>query len=91
MVTFKSFRKTFNSTFGLPPPPVDIALARGLCVDALVDVPIAAKCALLERLPHLRRAGDWQDMRCSLFDVLSRCHGEAIARNRMVSIDGLLE
>ena len=91
MVNFKSLKKALNSRFGLPPAPVDMTLARSLCLDALVDVPIAAKAALLERLPQLRRAGDWQDMRCSLFDVLSQRHGEAIARTRVARLDGLLE
>jgi len=87
VLNFKSIKKAVQSTLGLLP---DLSTWRPRAVFALADVPMAAKSALLERLPYLRRVGDWQDMRCSLFDVLSRCHGEAIARTRMVSIDGSL-
>jgi hypothetical protein len=64
--------------------------ARRLSFDALLDVPIAAKAKLLERLDRLRRAGDWEDLGCSLFDVVSRCHGEAEARGRLDALDSQL-
>lgn len=87
----KSLRKTLISTLGVGAACVDMEHARSLALDALMDVPIPGKVTLLDRIDRLRRTGDWQDLRCRRFDVLSRCHGEQATRARLNKIDDLLQ
>jgi hypothetical protein len=87
MVTFRSFRNSFLSTFGLAHAAPDIDALRELCVNLLDDVPAADRQSMLLRLEKMRRADDVWHLRGALFDTISRAHGEAAARERLAFLD----
>ena len=87
MVTFRSFRDSFLSTLGLQRRAPDIDALRELCVELLADVPAADRTGMLMRLEKMRRADDMWHLRGALFDTISRAHGEAAARKRLVTLD----
>jgi hypothetical protein len=87
MVTFRSFRNSFLSTLGLGQAAPDIDALRELCVSLLDDVPAAERQGMLMRLEKMRRADDMWHLRGALFDTISRAHGEAEARERLVILD----
>jgi hypothetical protein len=90
MFKLKSIPSMFLSTFGPATPLPDLEAVRRLCLASLTDVPRADQASLLHRLDRMRRASDVPDLRCALFDVVSRFHGEAIARERIDALDGEL-
>jgi len=87
MVTLQSFRNSFLSTFGLGRAAPDLEALRGLCLKLLSDVPAADRKTMLQRLEKMRRADDVWHLRGALFDTISRAHGEAAARERLVELD----
>lgn len=87
MVTFQSFRNSVLSTLGLRRRAPDIDSLRELCASLLDGVPQQDRQAMLQRLDKLRRADDVWHLRSALFDTISRAHGEATARERLVELD----
>jgi len=77
-------------TFGRGRRTLDIEVVRRLCIELMSDVPADSRNALLMRLDRFRRADDLSDVRCALFDVVSRFHGESIARERIAALDAAL-
>lgn len=63
---------------------------RTLCTSLLDDVDPVRRDALLARLPRMRRADDLLDLRSVLFDLVSRQHGEGVARARIAEFDAAL-
>lgn len=63
---------------------------RSLCTSLLDDVEPARRDALLARLARMRRADDLLDLRSVLFNVVSRQHGESVARARVTEFDAAL-
>ena len=82
-----SMHSMFLSTFGPTTPMPDLDAVRRLSLACLADVPRADQASLLHRLDRMRRASDVPDLRCALFDVVSRFHGEAVARERVDALD----
>jgi hypothetical protein len=60
---------------------------RALCVELLADVPVVAREIMLLRLATVQRASDVLHLRSALFDVVSRFHGEVVARERTTTLD----
>ncbi len=87
MPTFRSFRNSFLSTFGLGHAVPDIDALRELCTVLLDDVPAPDRSGMLMRLEKMRRADDMWHLRGALFDTISRAHGETAARQRLVILD----
>ena len=87
MATFQSIRRSLLSTIGLQRRPPDMDALRALCGELLVDVAAADRNAMLQRLEKMRRADDVWHLRSALFDTISRAHGEATARERLVTLD----
>jgi len=87
MATFRSFCDSLLSTIGLQRPAPNIDALRELCVELLSDVPTADRTGMLMRLEKMRRADDMWHLRGALFDTISRAHGEATARARLVTLD----
>ena len=87
MVTFQTFRDSFMSSLGLGQAAPDASTLRELCFSLLADVPASERKAMLQRLERLRRADDVWHLRTALFDTISRCHGEATARERLAVLD----
>ena len=90
MVTLQTFRRSFMSSIGLGRAPPDLATLRELCVSLLADVPARDRAAMLQRLEKMRRADDMWHLRGALFDTISRVHGEAVARERLTTLDARL-
>ena len=90
MVTLQSFRNSLLSTFGLKRAAPDIDALRELCVELLADVAAADRKSMLLRLETMRRADDIWHLRSALFETISRTHGEAVARERLVTLDAKL-
>ena len=87
MATFQSIRHSFLSTIGLQRRAPDMDALRALCGELLADVAAADRKAMLQRLEKMRRADDVWHLRSALFDTISRTHGEATARERLVTLD----
>jgi hypothetical protein len=66
-------------------PPAEAL--RELCATLLADIAPAQREALMQRLGRMRRADDLWDLRSALFDLISRQHGETVARERLVTLD----
>ncbi len=91
MATLQAFRDSIRTTFGMTRTPPDVATLRELCVGLLDDVPAGDRKIMLHRLGQMRRADDVWHLRSALFDVISRVHGEAVARKRLVTLDACLK
>jgi hypothetical protein len=65
----------------------DIDGARRLCYELLADVPGAAQQIMLLRLQRTQRVQDVLHLRSAMFDVVSLCHGEVVARQRISLLD----
>ena len=66
---------------------LDVAALRELCFTLLTDVPASDSKAMLLRFERMRRAEDTWNLRGALFDVISLFHGEAMARERLATLD----
>jgi hypothetical protein len=86
MTAMQSFRNSFMSSIGRGRAP-DLPALQAFCGTLLVDVPAAARDAMLQRLEKMRRADDVWHLRTALFDTISRAHGEAVARERLTVLD----
>jgi hypothetical protein len=91
MTNRPTFADRFASTFGTRRPQPDMTVVRNLCGELLADVPSAERDAMLGRLEVLRRADDRWHLRSALFSLVSRFHGESVARERLAQLDELLE
>ena len=87
MVNPKTFLESFVSAFSVHHRVPDMRVVRTLCIELLADVPGGAREAMLLRLDKMRRADDVSHLHGALFDVLSRFHGERIARERIGALD----
>ena len=65
----------------------DIDGARRLCYELLADVPGAAQQVMLLRLQRTKHVQDVLHLRTAMFDVVSLCHGEVVARQRISLLD----
>ena len=83
MVTFQRLRQTILPSRAAP----NVAALRALCFTLLADVPASDRKAMLLRIENMRRAEDTWHLRGALFDVISLFHGEAMARERLATLD----
>jgi len=88
--TFETFRKSVLSSLGLGHTSPDFETLRSMCHALLDDVPAANRKAMLQRLEKMRRSDDLWHLRGALFDTVARYHGEAIARERLATLDDSL-
>jgi hypothetical protein len=86
-VTFWTFVKSLAPTFGARHRAPDIGEVRQRCVELLADVPGVDREALMQRLEKMRRVDDMPHLRGALFDAVSHFHGEAVARDRIGTLD----
>ena len=90
IVNIRSFAESLASSFGARPAALDTEVLRVACVEALADIPGHSRDGVLQRLDRLRRADDVSNLRAALFDLVSRYHGESIARQRIDLLDAKL-
>jgi len=62
-----------------------------LCESLLDDVDSQNRTAPLGRPPRLRRADDRPQLRSGLVEVISRSHGDQVARDRLTLLDAALK
>ena len=65
----------------------ELDAVRRLCEELLHDVPGAGQRIMLLRLERVQDAKEVVHLRSALFDVVSRCHGEGVARERILTLD----
>jgi len=85
-----TFAECVASTSGARRSPPDMEVVRTLCIELLADVPQPERDGMLKRLKVLRRADDKWHLCTALFGVISRFHGENIARERIAKLNEVL-
>jgi hypothetical protein len=90
MLIFQNLRESVLSSLGRGHTTPDFETLRSTCYSLLDDVPATDRKGMLRRLEKMRRADDLWHLRSALFDTISRFHGEAVARERLATLDDSL-